>query len=187
MTTPASGKAARFAPRVGVNSNVGRPVQPRHPVTMTRLVSRAAINALTLNESVAPSCPITRSEVPPTQPGIKVPYVPRATDVELAIKAINTIIDIIASEDTGVGIRWLEKERGTQVVRITNPQDDNQWVDVERITYLLMEDQYNGDLWYWELGQSQPPAPTGVVGPIINASDWDPRLMTMTVVTPPKL
>jgi hypothetical protein len=152
----------RPPPQVGVNSGTGR-VQVKHgqpPTIKGRTVGRLGPAAQALgNESVAPVCPVTRAEVPPTQRGIKVPYIPKATDLESAIKAINSIIDIIAT-DSEATIRWLEKERTTMIVRITNPEDEDQWVDVERIIRLVMEDQITGDLWLWELGQSAPPAPS---------------------------
>lgn len=123
----------------------------------------------------APVCPITRSEVPPGQPGIKVPSVPRANDLDSAIKAINDIILILneASEPT---IRWLEDYRVTQIVRIHNPDDFEQWVEVERITKLVMKDQINGDLWVWELGDDTPPSPAPptlkVPPPVLDNGRW---------------
>jgi hypothetical protein len=138
----------REPPKIGLHGSVGR----TPPIISAR--ARA-----TATSDVAPVCPITRGEVPPSQPGIKVPIVPKANDLPSVIDAVNKIIDIIATDNTPT-IRWLEKWRTTQIVRITNPDDDNQWVDVERIVELMMEDQVNGDLWYWSLGQPQPPAPS---------------------------
>lgn len=147
----------RPPPQVGVNSNIGRvQVHQMHPAIkgLMRVAARAGVNG-----SVAPACPVTRSEVPPAQPGIKVPFVPKATDLDSAIAAINKLIDIVMT-DTEPSIRWLEKERVTAIVRIFNPDDDSQWVDVERIMRLVMEDQITGDLWLWELGQPNPIAPS---------------------------
>ena len=83
-------------------------------------------------------------------PGIKVPVVPRASDLPSAIVAINAIAAIL-TEESYRKIRWLEKERVTARVRIFNPEDDSQWVDVIRIMKLVMEDQITGELWVWEL------------------------------------
>jgi hypothetical protein len=156
-------------PQVGVSSNIGRVTfpqgkpsiiygrNPRMPVTAG--VPQPTALAVSLSQSAAPVCPITRSEVPPSQPGIKVPVVPKAADLPSAIQAINKIIDIIAT-DSEPTIRWLEKYRVTTIVRIENPYDENQWVEVERIQALMMEDQVTGDLWYWELGTPDSPAPS---------------------------
>jgi hypothetical protein len=167
--------------QVGVNSNTGRvQVKTGQPMTIKgRPLGRLGVGTRTLNESVAPACPTTRSEVPPTQPGIKFPFVPKATDLESAIAAVNKLIDIVVT-DSEPSIRWLEKERTTDIVRITNPDDDSQWVEVERIIRLVMEDQITGDLWLWELGQSAPIAPSAAQ--ILANLEKFSRL---TVVTPP--
>jgi hypothetical protein len=177
----------RVPPQIGVNSNTGR-VQVKKTGLPPSIKGRAmgvlgpALQALG-NQSVAPVCPITRSEVPPTQPGIKIPFIPKATDLDSAIAAINKLIDIINQDSAEPSIRWLEKERSTQIVRVTNPEDEDQWVDVERITRLVMEDQDTGDLWVWELGQSAPPAPSAQK--ILDNLDKY-KYMTLTVVTPPQ-
>lgn len=182
----------RPPPQVGVNSNTGRvqvkragqpPVMGRAMRALAGPVGPLGPAARALgNQSVAPVCPTTRSEIPPTQPGIKIPFIPKATDLDSAIAAINKLIDIINTESEP-SIRWLEKERTTDIVRITNPDDESQWVDVERITRLVMEDQITGDLWIWELGQSAPIAPSAQQ--ILNNLDKF-KYMTLTVVTPPQ-
>lgn len=173
----------RPPPQVGVNSNTGR-VQVKQtglPATIKgRPIGRLGVSTLAVNQSVAPVCPITRSELPPTQPGIKIPFVPKATDLESAIAAINRLIDLVLTDAAEATIRWLEKERTTVIVRIFNPEDDAQWVDVERITRLVMEDQITGDLWLWELGQSAPVAPSAAT--ILNNLN---NLQRLTAVTPP--
>ena len=135
--------------QVGVNLN--RPPQIMEQMTLPRgrngpppVIATRAVNG-----NGAPVCPITRSQVPPAQPGIRVPAIPPATDIPSAIAAINRIITII--NDTTPHIKWIEAERVTARVRIFNPDDDNQWVDVIRIMKLIMEDQDTGDLWVWEL------------------------------------
>jgi hypothetical protein len=177
----------RPPPQVGVNSNTGRITTVKKtglpPMIRGRVMGALgpALQALG-NQSVAPVCPVTRSEMPPAQRGIRVPAIPKATDLDSAIKAINQLIDLI-NTDSEPSIRWLEKERTTNIVRITNPEDDSQWVDVERIERLVMEDQETGDLWVWELGQSAPPAPSAQQ--ILNNLDKF-KYMTLTVVTPPQ-
>jgi hypothetical protein len=182
-------QSRRPPPQVGVSSNIGRVTvkdsphiiygrNPRMPITAA--MPRPTALAVSLSQSVAPVCPIVRGEIPPTQPGIKVPVVPKAADLPSAIAAINKVIDIIAEESEPT-IRWLEKYRVTTIVRIENPSDSNQWVEVERIQALMMEDQITGDLWYWELGPPESPAPGGGGGfaqPFIGNRG--------TIVTPPK-
>lgn len=127
--------------KIGVTAGANRPYIP---------ASRAQTNG-----SVAPVCPISRPQAFPPQPGIQLPFVPLANDLPSAIQAINALHTIIAS--TGpASIRWLEKERVTQQVRITNPQDSSQYVDVLRITKLTMQDQITGDLWVFALDGSMP-------------------------------
>jgi hypothetical protein len=41
-------------------------------------------------------------------------------------------------------------ERVTEQVRLTNPNDDTQWVDVVRINKLVMRNENTGELWVWE-------------------------------------
>lgn len=47
--------------------------------------------------------------------------------------------------------RWIEQSRQTVKQRITNPADSSQYVDVERITHLTMQDGITGDSWTWKL------------------------------------
>ena|SRR5215467_7655656 len=46
--------------------------------------------------------------------------------------------------------RFIEQSRRTQKVRVTNPDDENQWVDVEVITSLIMKDTKTGETWEWK-------------------------------------
>lgn len=158
------------AKRMYRGSRVGLHAAASSPGRISSNVMARAVS--TVNESVAPVCPISRGETPPAQPGIKLPSVPLATDLESAIKAINTIAAIMNDENSEPFIRWLEKYRVTAIVRIFNPDDDSQWVDVERIMKLVMEDQENGDLWVWELEHPSPPAP-GTPGVIINNAEFN--------------
>jgi hypothetical protein len=82
---------------------------------------------------VAPVCPISRSQlVPPTARPL-IPAIRRTTD-----PAVNQIADVVEqvrdrtfTEDPGARI--------TQRVRIHNPDDFEQWVEVERITRLVLK------------------------------------------------
>jgi hypothetical protein len=51
-------------------------------------------------------------------------------------------------ENTG---RFTEQSRVTSTVKITNPQDDTQYVMVKQITQLIMVDNVTGEQWVWTL------------------------------------
>ena len=46
--------------------------------------------------------------------------------------------------------RWMEKSRVTVKVRVYNPDDHEQYVDVEQIDQLTMIDQITGATWVWQ-------------------------------------
>ena len=45
---------------------------------------------------------------------------------------------------------WKEAGRNTQRVRIHNPEDYNQWVEVERITRVVFENPTTGTTFEWK-------------------------------------
>jgi hypothetical protein len=45
--------------------------------------------------------------------------------------------------------RFVEQSRETKKVHVTNPDDDQQFVDVEVITKLTMVDTKTGETWIW--------------------------------------
>jgi hypothetical protein len=49
-----------------------------------------------------------------------------------------------------LGFQQLTRE--TEKVKITNPNNPNQFVMVNQTTKLVMQDKKSGDLWTWELG-----------------------------------
>ena len=98
--------------------------------------------------SVAPVCPVSRFDTPAAQPGVGVPSIPLANDLPSAINAVN---QLVTRSNAQAKIRWLEKYRITQIVRIENPNDSSQWVDVLQIVKLVMQDQITGDLWAWQI------------------------------------
>ncbi len=55
-----------------------------------------------------------------------------------------------AGKDAKTGGRFIELSRGTKQVRITNPDDDSQFVDVEIINRLVMKDTVTGEQWVWQ-------------------------------------
>ncbi len=48
--------------------------------------------------------------------------------------------------------RWTESGRTTQKVRVFNPDDHNQFVDVLRINTLTLADGVTGESWFWARG-----------------------------------
>lgn len=46
--------------------------------------------------------------------------------------------------------RWSEQSRVTETVRVFNPDDHSQFVDVERINKLSMRDNVTGEAWSWD-------------------------------------
>jgi hypothetical protein len=133
------------------------PVKPPNMIRRPPTMVRAPVPRVGTTTSVAPVCPISRPEVPPQQPGIKLPVPTLAYDFPSALAAINAIVTIYNAEQQQqkfTNVRWVERERVSQNVRIFNPSDRSQYVDVVRITKLVMEDVLTGELWWWELGGS---------------------------------
>jgi len=126
------------------------PRQMRRPLPMKLSPPVRTVRAGTT--SVAPVCPISRPQEIPPQPGIKLPTPTLAFDLPSAIQAINTLVTAYNQKSTNV--RWVERERTTQNVRIFNQNDNSQYIDVVRIVKLIMEDVITGELWWWELGGS---------------------------------
>lgn len=90
---------------------------------------------------VAPVCPITRSQIIPDQQRKNLGPIRRTTD-----PAINQIADTI---DKLADASWTEAGRNTQRVRIHNPDDYSQWVEVERITRIVFENTVTGTSFEW--------------------------------------
>ena len=115
---------------------------------MLRMI-RPPVRPVQMNGSVAPVCPIVRSQPIPGQPPTKRSAIPPATDLPSALRAINQLININNYLDPLQVPQWVEQSRTTQTVRIYNPNDKEQWVDVERINSLTFADDNTGGLWQW--------------------------------------
>jgi hypothetical protein len=50
---------------------------------------------------------------------------------------------------SNVSANFQEVGRTTETVRVHNPDDADQWVEVDRITSLSMRDSKTGSTWYW--------------------------------------
>lgn len=107
------------------------------------------------------------------------PTIPHATDLASALIAIQRLTQIVnqltgalnsvvgsqtndRSERTGPQgpagkpgqppkpPRWSEVSRATEKVRVYNPTDRQQYVDIERINGFVMRDAVTGNTWEWK-------------------------------------
>jgi hypothetical protein len=108
-----------------------------------------------VNQSIAPVCYVSRSQVPIARPAVPI-AIPPPTDLPSAIRAINQLISIYNPTSTQNNLveypylpRWHEIHRDTTIVRIKNPKDPEMWVDVERITNLVFHDRTSDQLFQW--------------------------------------
>ena|SRR5258708_5961759 len=115
----------------------------------------------------APICHIP-PVVPPSQPKpVALPSIPLAHDLHSAIAAINAMRVTImylsgqrpahnpqftnnATSKQDKPQRWTENARVVETVRVFNPNDKSQYVDVERINQLTMKDGITGESWTWD-------------------------------------
>jgi hypothetical protein len=127
--------------------------------------------------ATAPICPVPGAE-PIGQPGgANIPSIPVANDLESAIAAVNTMriaIGMLAghirpsnkqvkpghqggsfgshtkdSNNAGKNGNWNEIKRTVKRVRVSNPDDESQFVDVDRIDNFTMRHRISGDTWVW--------------------------------------
>jgi len=106
------------------------------------------------NGSVAPVCPISKSEAVPGGPGALLPLPPRAVDLPTAIAAINQLVQVVNTLinpplTTNISMfipkpKWKETGRKMMTQRVYNPEDKSMWVDVEHIVQLTMTDKMLG-------------------------------------------
>lgn len=119
---------------------------------MPRPTPQAALRASPrINGSAAPICPTVRSQAIPPQPPKKIPAIPWVNDLPSVINAVNQLIMIqnnyALTQDQP---RWVETSRVTNTVRVFNPNDKEQWVDVERISNLTFQDQATDGYFNWD-------------------------------------
>jgi hypothetical protein len=113
--------------------------------------------------SDAPIC----NNAPPSAPGQPspktLPSIPPATDLQSAIMAVNAIRRILQTmiqtpPQGGIsgfrlradrGFQEVKQRRVTKRVRIFNPSDKSQYVDVEQVVGIVMQDPVTGNTWSW--------------------------------------
>jgi hypothetical protein len=119
---------------------------------------------------IAPVCPITRSEAPSGMPGVKMPAFPRANDLQSVINVVNQMSFVLNKMLGPPPVfnnalflpfpipRFTESKRVIQPVRIYNPNDKSQWVDIERISSVSFTDNFtNGQLQWNYVNKSIKP------------------------------
>ena len=99
-----------------------------------------------VNGSVAPVCPVSRPQAIPPQAPPKRPGLSRVNDLPSVINVLNQIINMLNNPPDS----YQEVSRVTEVVRVYNPNDKNQYVDVERINFLRLDDVVNGGQVVWK-------------------------------------
>src|SRR4249920_2269042 len=91
------------------------------------------------NGSVAPACPIVKSQLWPDPTRKNIGPIRRTADNAQIADAIDKLSDA----------SWKEAKRNTQRVRIHNAENYNQWVEVERITRIVFENTVTGVSFEW--------------------------------------
>jgi len=121
----------------------------------------------------APVCHASTDQVIEQPPPVQFPSVPRAVDLQSALAAINALTRIVMmlagqqpapwmqgpqgvrgaagkNAPPGKKPRWAEVNRVMKKVKIENPSDSAQFVEIERIERLVMRDSVTGQTWDWK-------------------------------------
>lgn len=112
--------------------------------------------------SNAPVCNIN-APLPSAQPQVpRLPTIPVATDLPSALAAINAMRQTIQAMTNQFGfgpmgavktqavLKELVSKRTTETVRVENPQDSSQFVDVKQINHLEFQDSSSGQRLVWD-------------------------------------
>lgn len=121
--------------------------------------------------STAPICYI--NPPPPSAEPVKptIPAIPVATDLASAIKAINTLTQIVqqitnqvgsSSGGGGASVKTAnfsedKSKRTTIITRVFNPTDKTQFVDVKQITGLTFHNPVTKQTITWKQGDNSIP------------------------------
>lgn len=85
-------------------------------------------------------------------PTIQFPVIARATDLPSLITAVNQIkhiVDILTNQ-FAEEVHWVERSRVTKIIRVTNPDNPDNWVDVERIMKLTFQNLVTKEIFVWD-------------------------------------
>lgn len=122
-----------------------------------------------MSNVVGPVCHIPPPSTPGTPQPFNTPGIPGpASDLTSAIALVNAmrlalmqLLDQIKQNNTDTGVTnnfitkedkrsdWVEVNRVVEKVRVANPTDKSQYVDVERINSLTMQHRATGQKWNW--------------------------------------
>lgn len=114
----------------------------------------------------APICHIPPQKITDAHGPIPLPSIPLATpnlaSLVASVNALRQVVQYLAGQKTPAPLitnnfttkqpekgRWNEVSRVTENVRVFNPSDKTQFVDVERINQLKMGDKVTGEQWIW--------------------------------------
>lgn len=95
--------------------------------------------------------PVNLPSIPPAQPNVQ-SLADTVNQMRQLLMYLAGQIAKNASNGTGARsqvARWSEASRTTSNVRVYNPNDKTQYVDVEQINTLTMKDGITGDAWTW--------------------------------------
>ncbi len=100
--------------------------------------------------TVGPVC-----HIPPVKPDTlqpkphNMPSIPPAQpNLQSLTNTVNTMRTLLIQLLSRKAV-WVETGRVTELVRVFNPNDHTQYVDVERINQLVMADKVTGQVWEW--------------------------------------
>lgn len=115
------------------------------------------------------SAPVCNNAAPAVidqpDPNLKnVPAIPEATaDIASLVRSVNTMRRLLqqiiypggidgfkTQKSKNKGFRELRKYRVTKKTRVFNPNDHSQYVDVEQIVGMVMQDPGTGQTWQWQ-------------------------------------
>lgn len=129
-----------------------------------------------MSDPTAPVCNVEPVIEPGQPPASKFPPIPVASDLASALAAINAMRQILMNLTGQLGVtnrgggnggggrggggttippkqpklgRWVQKSITRKTVRIYNPQDKTQFIDVSRVANLTMKDTITGEEWVY--------------------------------------
>jgi hypothetical protein len=121
---------------------------------------------------IPPTKPATDAQAP-----VDTVYVPQATDLASTMAAVNALRLVYLRGTGGFGGaghggtasslgpggtggtvkdekkkqgQWVETNRQTEKVKVTNPDDPSQFIELERINQLTFKDAATGETWFWQ-------------------------------------
>jgi hypothetical protein len=111
----------------------------------------------------APICHVPPPDTTIPQPGVRaLPAIPVAQpnlqSLMATVNALRQTVNILTGQQGINGAnnaksdnkgQWVEDRRTTEVVKVYNPDDRSQFIEVERINRLVMKDKGTNQTWTW--------------------------------------